>query len=299
MTRLKSIGCSLALAACSLLVFSGAAAQETGFPSEYRIGGFIVGCQAYMFHRFTAFEAIEKTAIAGGRAIEFYPGQRLSPQEPGIKLDQNASDETILKLKNKLKQHGVVAVNFGVVEVPKDEAGARKIFEFAKKLGVKAITVEPDMDQMDMLEKLVKEYDIRMGIHNHPKRATEPDYKLWDPAYVLSMVKGRDSRMGVTADVGHWTRSGFQTVAVLKMLEGRIISCHLKDATQLGNPDSPDVPLGQGVSDVKGILRELKRQHFDGNISIEYERDWENSVSDIAQCIGYVRGFGDAQNSNP
>jgi sugar phosphate isomerase/epimerase len=47
---------------------------------------------------------------------------------------------------------------------------------------------------------------------------------------------------------------------------------------------------------VKGILRELRRQKFDGNISIEYERDWENTVPDIAQCVGYVRGFADAEN---
>ena len=71
--------------------------------------------------------------------------------------------------------------------------------------------------------------------------------------------------------------------------------CYLKDIIEAGNPDSSDVPLGLGVTNVKGILRELRRQKFDGNISIEYERDWENSVADIAQCVGYVRGFGDAE----
>jgi len=51
--------------------------------------------------------------------------------------------------------------------------------------------------------------------------------------------------------------------------------------------------LALGVSNVKGIMRELRRQKFNGNISIEYERDWENTVPDIAQCIGYVRGFSE------
>ena len=189
----------------------------------------------------------------------------------------------------------MIVVSFGVVDIPRDKDGARKIFVFGKKLGLRAITAEPAIEQMDMLEKLVKEFDLKLGIHNHPKRASEPDYKVWDPAYVLKMVQGRDSRMGAMADVGHWTRSGIRTVDALKILDGRIIGCHLKDITEFGNPDAPDLPLGEGVSDVKGILLDLRRQNFKGYVFIEYERDWENTVPDIGQCIGYVRGFGDAQ----
>jgi sugar phosphate isomerase/epimerase len=270
-------------------------AAETSVGSEYRVGGFVLGCQAYTFHRFTAFEAIEKTAAAGGRAIEFYPGQSLSPDDKASKVDENATDETIEKLKSKAKRHGLLIVNFGVVGIPKDEAGARKVFEFAKKLGVRAITIEPSADQIDLIEKLIREFNIAAGIHCHPKRANKPDYKLWDPHYVFSLVKDRDPRFGVCADVGHWTRSSVDAVAGLKIFEGRVISVHLKDIIESGNPDASDLPLGLGVTNVKGILRELRRQKFDGNISIEYERDWENTVPDIAQCVGYVRGFADAE----
>src|SRR5258708_24642724 len=80
------------------------ATQATVGP-EYRVGGFVLGCQAYMFHRFTAFEAIERTAAAGGRTIEFYPGQSLSPADKQSKVDPNATDETIQKLKANAKQH--------------------------------------------------------------------------------------------------------------------------------------------------------------------------------------------------
>jgi sugar phosphate isomerase/epimerase len=263
---------------------------------EYRVGGFILGCQAYTFHRFTAFEAIEKTAAAGGKAIEFYPGQSLSPDDRKSKVDASATDETIEKLQAKAKQYGLLIVNFGVVGIPRDEAGARKVFAFAKKLGVRAITIEPSPDQIDLIEKLIKEYNIAAGIHCHPKRTTHPEYKLWDPNYVFSLVKDRDPRFGVCADVGHWTRSSVDAVAGLKIFKGRVISVHLKDIVESGNPDAPDLPLGLGVTNVKGILRELRRQKFDGNISIEYERDWEHTVEDIAQCVGYVRGFADAEN---
>jgi sugar phosphate isomerase/epimerase len=293
MKRFMFLKCAVALATTMLAVHTKAAPPAG---PEHRVGGFVLGCQAYTFHRFTAFEAIEKTAAAGGKAIEFYPGQSLSPEDKKSKVDANATDETIEKLKAKAKEHGLLIVNFGVVGIPKDEAGARKVFEFAKKLGVRAITIEPSADQIDLIEKLIKEYDIAAGIHCHPKRANKPDYKLWDPNYVFSLVKDRDLRFGVCADVGHWTRSGVDAVTGLKVFEGRVISVHLKDIVESGNPDAPDLPLGLGVTNVKGILRELRRQKFDGNISIEYERDWENTVPDIAQCVGYVRGFADAEN---
>ncbi len=298
MTNIQKLAGGLAIAACTLFIEAQSFA-ETQIPKENRVGGFAIGCQAYSFNRFTAFEAIEKTASAGGKVIEFYPGQALSPQEKDVKVDQNASDETIQKLKEKLAKHGLVAVNFGVVGFPKDEAGARKIFEFAKKMGLRAVTTEPEAEQMDMLEKLVKEYDIMLGIHNHPKRADNPNYKVWDPNYVLSLVKDRDRRMGAAADTGHWVRSGIKPVDALKILEGRIVSSHLKDLNEFGKVDAHDMPYGTGISNVRGVLAELRRQKFEGNISIEYEYNWDNSVPEIAQCIGYVRGLGDARRRAP
>ncbi|HZI31157.1 MAG TPA: TIM barrel protein, partial [Candidatus Binatia bacterium] len=190
----------------------------------------------------------------------------------------------------RLAKDGIRAVNYGVVGIPKDEAGARKIFEFAKKFNLYGITTE-SVDAIDTIEKLVKEYDIHVGFHNHPRRPNDPSYKMWDPHYVLSVVKGRDPRIGSTSDIGHWVRSGLNPVDCLKILKGRIISVHLKDLNEK-SPDAHDVPFGTGVSDIPAVLTELKRQHFVGNASIEYEYDWKNNVTDVAQCVGFVRGWG-------
>jgi sugar phosphate isomerase/epimerase len=287
----KYIGYGLGIAALTLLANANSFGAER-IPAEYRTGGFAIGCQAYSFNHFTLFEAIEKTAETGGKVIELFPGQKLSKEEPGVMVDHNASDETLQKIKDKLKKHGIMAVNYGVVGMPNNEAECRKVFEFAKKMGIPAVTSEPDMETMDLLEKLVKEYDIKVGIHNHPKQENNPNYKVWDPNYVLSMVKGRDARIGSAADTGHWTRSGIKPVDALRILQGHIISSHLKDLNKFGG-DAHDVPYGTGVSDVRGVLTELRRQGFDGNISLEYEYNWDNSVPEIAQCIGYVRGFTD------
>jgi len=282
---------SIVAALCLL----GAAAQVTSvqaepIPESAQVHGFAIGCQAYSFNRYSVFEAIEKTAESGGTVIEFFPGQKLSPEEPNVKWDHNASDEVLQKVKEKLAKHNIRAVNYGVVGIPKDEVEARKVFEFAKKLGLYAVTTE-STESIDTIEKLVKEYDIRVGYHNHPRRANNPDYRVWDPKYILSLVKDRDSRIGACADTGHWVRSGLRPIDCLKILKGHVISSHLKDLNEFGKESAHDMPYGRGVSDVVGILNELKRQGFRGNISVEYEYNWTTSVPEIAQCIGFVHGY--------
>src|SRR3954452_22440784 len=157
---------SLLLAAFAAFVTAPAFTNAAPIPDEYKINGWAIGCQAYTFNRFSVFEAIEKTAEAGGKVIEFYPGQKLSKEEPTVKWDHNASDEVVAKVQAKLAQHKIKAVNYGVVAIPNDEAGARKIFEFAKKLGLRAVTTE-SVDSIDVIEKMVKEFDIMVGFHDH------------------------------------------------------------------------------------------------------------------------------------
>jgi len=280
------------LGAAALVGISAMALRaEVKIPEQYKINGFAIGCQAYSFNRFTVFEAIEKTAQAGGKVIEFYPGQRFSKEEPNLRWDHNATDEMIAKVKAKLAEHKIMAVNYGVVGIPKDENGARKIFEWAKKMGLRAITTESD-GAIDTIEKLAKEYDILVGFHNHPRQPNNPAYKVWDPNYILELTKNRDSRIGAACDTGHWARSGIQPVEALKLLKGRVISLHMKDLNAFGKGNAHDVPFGTGQCNAKGILDELKAQNFQGNISIEYEYNWDNSVPEITQCIDFVRNYG-------
>ena len=274
----------------AVLCLASFAATATPIPDNCRTGGIAIGCQAWTFNQYSVMEAIDKTAAAGGKVIEFFPGQKLSADKPDQKFDHNASDEMITAVKAKLAERGIRAVNYGVVGIPQDETEARKIFEFAKKFELYGITTE-SVDAIDTIEKLVKEYDIRVGFHDHPRQPNNPSYKMWDPNYVLSVVKDRDARIGSCSDVGHWVRSGLVPVECLKILEGRVISVHMKDLNER-SPDGHDMPFGTGVSNITGIIDELKRQNFVGNVSIEYEYNWKDNVVDAAQCIGFVRGYG-------
>lgn len=262
---------------------------QSPIPDEYKTGGFAIGCQAYTFNRFTVFEAIEKTAAARGKVIEFYPGQKLSKEESNVSFSHDSPDDVLDKVKAKLAQHKIKAVNYGVVGIPKDEAGARKVFQFAKNLGLYGITTE-STESIDIIEKLVKEYDIAVGYHNHPRQSNNPNYKVWDPWYILSLVKDRDPRIGAAADTGHWCTTGLDPAYCLRVLKGRVISSHLKDKNVFG--PGHDVPYGQGVANVKACLDELKSQGFKGNVSIEYEYHWEDSVPEVMACILFVRDSG-------
>lgn len=275
----------------TLLPFIVAAApgfSATPIPAEYRIGGFAIGPQVYSFRFFTLFEAIEKCAQTGGRAIELGTNHKLSAEKPVV-FNHNAPPELIPLVQAKLKEHGVKAVNYGVVAIPNDEAAARKVFDFARTLELNTIITE-SIGSLDLIEKLVKEYDIKVGIHQHARKANDASYKIWDPAYIRELVAQRDPRIGACADIGHWQTSGIRALDGVKLLAGRIVSLHMKERAALG-PGEHDQIFGTGITDIPAILAELRRQKFDGNIAIEYEYNWQNSVPDIAQCIGFVRGW--------
>jgi sugar phosphate isomerase/epimerase len=256
-------------------------ADETalGAPHAEKIG-WRLGCQAYSFNRFTFFEAVDKTASLGLKFIEAYPGQRMS-KDNSAGIGDNLSAEDRKAVKQKLADSGVKLVNFGVCGLSKNEADSRRVFEFAKDMGIETLTSEPGEDAIGMLDKLCGEFGINIAIHNHPK----PSH-YWSPETVLAAVKGRSNRIGSCADTGHWVRSGLNPLECLKKMEGRIISFHFKDLNELA-PSAHDVPWGTGVCDVKKMLAEINRQGIKAVFSIEYEHNWDNSVPEIAQCVAY------------
>jgi len=242
--------------------------------------GWRVAVQAYSFNRFTFFEAVDKAASVGIKYIELYPGQTIS-KDIKAKTDVNMTPEVMEQVQKKLRDAGVKAVAFGVTGVSGKEQDARKVFDFARKMGIEVIVTEAAPDAFKTLDKLTEEYGIRVALHNHPK----PSY-YWDADTVLKGVEGCSKRIGACADTGHWRRSGLVPLDCVKKLKGRIVSFHFKDLVDEGK-GWHDVPWGTGKGDVKGILTELKDQGFKGIFSIEYEYNWDNSVPDIAKCVEF------------
>ncbi len=238
--------------------------------------------QAYSFNKFTFYEAVDKTASLGLNCIEAYPGQILSKEKPDVKFGCDMPAEIRQEVKNKLQSTGVTLINYGVADLPNDPNKCRKVFEFAKDMGIETIVSEPKEESLEMIDKLCAEYKIKVAIHNHPK----PSH-YWDPNTILAACRGRSNWIGACADTGHWMRSGVNPLDALKKLQGRIVSLHFKDLNEFGNPKAHDVVWGTGKADVNSLLTELARQNFKGVFSIEYEYNWDNSVPQIRQCVEY------------
>ncbi|MCC6491199.1 MAG: sugar phosphate isomerase/epimerase [Candidatus Hydrogenedentes bacterium] len=276
-------GAALALAAVPASVAQDDAAAATitpkGTPAAEALG-WHVGCQAYTFNRFSFYEAIDKVKALGLQYIEAYPGQTLSKETPDVKFDHNMSPDLYPEVQARLQAAGVKLMNYGVVGLGADEAENRKVFEFAKKMGIETIVSEPAPETLPAIDKLAQEYGINVALHNHPAPS-----KYWDPKTVLNACNGLSNRVGSCADTGHWMRSGVDPLEAVKMLEGRIISFHLKDLGQFGVKEAHDVPWGTGLANIRAILTELQRQGFKGMFSAEYEHNWDNSVPDLALCV--------------
>lgn len=271
---------ALSVLTAVLCVVSGAAMAQ-GAPNAEALG-WRIGCQAYTFNHFTFFEAVDKVASLGLKWIEAYPGQKLSKETGDAVFDHTLSPELQKVVKDKLNAANVTLNAYGVVDLPGDEAQARKVFDFAKAMGIETITSEPGYKDLPALAKLADEYGINIAIHNHPKPS-----KYWNVNTVVEKTNGLSKRVGSCADTGHWIRSGLVSLDCIKKLEGRIISLHLKDLNE-ASPRAHDVPWGTGVTNIKGILEELHRQGFKGLFSAEYEYNWDNSLPDLSQCVANI-----------
>jgi sugar phosphate isomerase/epimerase len=253
-------------------------------PENLRQEGWFIGAQAYTFKNFTAFEAIAKTKEAGGNMIEFYPGQKLKPDSKE-KVHHTMPEESMKELLAECERQGVHAVNYGVVRAGNAEE-VDSIMDFAKKMGLYAICTE-STEQIVAWEAAAKRTDIKVAFHEHGGSMSKPDYKVWNPLYILGVVESRDHRVGACADLGHWCTSELVPVECLRILKGRVISVHLKDKAKMG--PSEVVVAGKGVVDVAACLEELKKQKFDGHISIEHENDWNDSVPQVKANIDFVK----------
>ena len=274
----------------SSLAVLAVVSSRAELPASTKVGEFHAGAQAYTFKSYTLMEALDKIAATGGKTVEFFPGHKLS-KDQDVKFDHNSTPEQRQMVKDKLKALSLTPYGYGVVRLNNNEAEQRQIFGFCKDMGIQVVVSEPADDSFDLIEKMVKEFDIKMAIHNHPKRPLDRAYRYWDPEYVLSVVKDRDPRLGSCADLGHWVRSGVKPVDAIRILKGRIFDSHVKDLTAFGDPKAHDMIWGTGKTDIPAALNAFAEGGFYGPLHAEYEYNWETNVDDVTQCLAWLKNF--------
>ena len=258
---------------------AGAAASTLGWPRAVRAdskgGGFVLGLQSYSLRNFGVDQALDDMQKLGLHAVEFFGGH----------YPLNSSQEQIEQMNQKLAKRDIKPMAHGVNGFGNDHDANRRVFEFAKKAGIRNLSADPSPDAFDSLDKLVAEYDIRIAIHNHGPGAR---YNKVDD--VLKAIQGRHKHIGACADLGHYIRSGEDPVKAIRMLEGRLYGIHLKDFDQ-PKSDAKGVILGKGQLDVVEVFKALKKVNFpaDGALSIEYEEHADHPMADVRECVAIAR----------
>lgn len=190
----------------------------------------------------------------------------------GKHIDPSSPREEYMKKKAVLDANGLRAYTFGVAGTSLDKKANRRLFEFAKDMGISLIIVEPsDFKILDNLEELAKEFDIRVAIHNHGIRSL-----YGNPLVVRTLLQHRDPRIGVCMDAGWITSTGMNPTTVFRDYKGRVFDIHLKDKkvekTQ-GDDVAMDTLIGEGQGKLPDLLAELRKSGWTGIMSIETDSD--------------------------
>ena len=181
-----------------------------------------------------------------------------------------------------IKLHAAGAIYFARDE----DADIRSKFEYCKRAGIAVIVAgDPARETLPRMEKFVKEYDIRIAIHNHG-----PEDKLWhSPLDVLKAVQSMDPRIGCCIDVGHTARAGTDVVQAIQEAGPRLFNVHMKDLTNFQSKES-QVAVGDGIMPVRKIFEALIAMKYKGFVDLEYEILPDDPMPGVISSFAYMRG---------
>jgi inosose dehydratase len=229
-----------------------------------------MGIQSYSLRAFSLAEALEKTHQLGLRYIEIFPGQ----------MEATTDQAKLTGYKDLLKKHDITLLSYGVVGFGKDAAANRRLFEFAKAMGIQTLTADPEPESFPNLEELVEEFKVSVAIHNHG-----PGSRYDKIADVEKAVTGRHPRIGACVDTGHFLRSDEDPVDAVKRLGKRVYGIHLKDVTT----EKQFTEVGKGKLRTADLLRELRRLNFRDCLALEYEEHEKAPMPYIEECLAATR----------
>jgi sugar phosphate isomerase/epimerase len=175
----------------------------------------------------------------------------------------------------------------GAIYFPKDEdADIRAKFEYCKRAGISVIVAgDPTPETLPRVEKFVKEYDIRIAIHNHG-----PEDKVWpSPLDVLKLVRNLDPRIGCCIDVGHTVRAGTDVVQAIHEIGPRLFNMHMKDLSDFHSKES-QVAVGAGIMPIREIFEALIKTSYKGFVDLEYEIHGDDPMPGVIESFAYMRG---------
>ena len=253
--------------------------RETGssFPlsqEEKKKDLFGIGIAGYTFARVPIEKAIE--------IMKKVNVLRLSLKD--VYLPMNSNEATIKSVIERFRAEGITVYTVGVIYM-KSEQAVDQAFEYTRMAGLKMMIGAPNYELLPYVEKKVKEYDIRIAIHNHG-----PDNTLFPNATdIWNNIKDRDPRMGICLDIGHTTRDGADPSVDAERYRSRLFDIHIKDVTAAAK-EGKTIEMGRGIIDIPRFIATLRKIKYSGMCSLEFEKDMNDPLAGIAESIGYFKG---------
>ena len=282
LTRRELLTAGLAAAGALALHTRGYAAPSA---SDGPYGPFKLGLQSYSLRGYNqkgkpdVEKALAITKDLGLHFWEAFPNH----------LPVTASPEEVSRYKKLTESYGVKVTGYGVIPFTKNHDANRKFFEFAKAMGFGYLSADPALDSFDSLDKLVEEYGVGVGIHNH---GPGHHYALIDT--IQETIKDHHPKIGCCIDTGHFLRSKEDPVRAAEVFGKRIYGVHLKDVKE--DKNATDVTkrmqftiLGEGDLRTADLLKVLARLNYQECLALEYEENVLNPVDDIRACLKAVR----------
>lgn len=180
---------------------------------------------------------------------------------------------------------GIEPLSCGVIALPNKPEPIQQAFEYARDAGIPTIVASPARESLPEVEKLVKQFDIKVAIHNHgpeDKAGWPSPYEVWEG------VKNFDPRIGLCIDVGHAARAGADPAQAIRDCAPRVYDIHMKDLSVI-ETKSKVCEVGRGVLDIRGMFQALLDIKFQGAVSFEYEKDMNDPLPGLAESVGFCR----------
>jgi sugar phosphate isomerase/epimerase len=278
LSRRSMLKAGVLTAVAGLPLGAAAAAQDapSTSPASDPWRGLKVGVATYSFRKLPL-----EMCIKGIQRVDLH---YCSIKDVHVAL--NSTAEQRRQVAQTFREAGITPLSCGNITI-KDEAAGRQAFEYARDLGVPTIVCAPDPSTLPVLDKLVKEFDIKLAIHNHGPEA--PHFKT--PTEVWDAIQNVDPRIGLCIDVGHTFRAGEDPAEAIRKYKSRLYDCHFKDVSDVHAKNTRvEVEVGRGVMDIPGMLAALLSINFTGHVGFEHEKTAENPLPGLAESVGYTKG---------
>jgi len=203
-----------------------------------------------------------------------------------VHLSYSLPPDELKKGVAEFKKAGFTLTSTGNTDLRStDPEVLRKMFEYARNCGIPMLVAAPTHESLPAIEKLVKEFDIKVAIHPHGPE----DKNFPVPKTVLDAVRNMDSRMGMCLDIGHATRGGADLLQEISNAGPRLFDMHMKDLKNTTDKDS-QCAVGEGILPIVGIFKQLRKVGYRGSVNLEYEIESENPLPGAQHSIGYMKG---------